>query len=87
MISGKTSFNLLHSSSCVMGDTPGAVDSAPTSITAAPCSIRSVACLIAALASKNLPPSENEFGVTFNIPTIFVVTAEYCKTLPNQKNS
>ncbi len=51
---------------------PGLVDSPPISIISAPsCSIF-FACSTADKTLLNLPPSENESGVTFNIPIIIV---------------
>src|ERR1041385_2351821 len=58
------------SSSAATGSEPGRVDSPPTSMMCAPsaaiCKPRSVALS----AVRNLPPSENESGVTFNTPMI-----------------
>jgi len=47
----------------------GRVDSPPTSMTSAPSLLICQALATAASASKCLPPSENESGVTFKIPS------------------
>src|SRR5215472_8437221 len=51
---------------------PGRVDSPPTSTISAPSSSRRSPCAIAASGEKCCPPSENESGVTFTIPTTAV---------------
>ncbi len=49
---------------------PGRVDSPPMSKISAPSEINFSACFKAASRSKNLPPSENESGVTLMMPII-----------------
>src|SRR3954451_5565754 len=56
------------SSSAPTGSAPGRVDSPPTSKIAAPSLTSSTPCAIAASASRYLPPSENESGVTLTTP-------------------
>ena len=68
MRSLSTGLSLRISSSAETGAEPGRVDSAPTSMTDAPWSAISSPCLTASSGSMNLPPSENESGVTFRIP-------------------
>jgi len=56
------------SCSTATGSAPGRVDSPPMSISSAPSAMRWRACASAAANSTCRPPSENESGVTFNIP-------------------
>src|ERR1700736_2635425 len=56
------------SSSAATGVCPGRVDSAPTSIMSAPSAASFSDCCMAASRLKNLPPSEKESGVMFNMP-------------------
>src|SRR3954464_12369895 len=57
-----------HSSSSDTGAAPGRVDSPPMSMMCAPSSASLRACAMAERASKNLPPSEKESGVTLTTP-------------------
>ncbi len=58
------------SSATSTGSAPGRVDSPPTSMMLAPLAIIFRASASACGAGKNLPPSENESGVTFRTPMI-----------------
>src|SRR5213083_1376061 len=58
-----------RSSSAGTGGAPGRVDSAPTSSIAAPSATISAAAAAARPGSRWRPPSENESGVAFRMPT------------------
>src|SRR5213594_230934 len=58
-----------RSSSAATGRAPGRVDSAPTSSIAAPSATISAAAAAARPGSRWRPPSENESGVAFRMPT------------------
>src|SRR5918995_3200693 len=60
-----------RSSSAGTGAAPGRVDSPPTSTIAAPSSTSRRAWRTASASSSNVPPSENESGVTLTTPMIW----------------
>ncbi|CAB4341785.1 unannotated protein [freshwater metagenome] len=68
-----TGITLFNSSSSLTRSAPGRVDSPPTSIMSAPSEINLRPWFTASLGSKNLPPSANESGVTFKIPSTKVL--------------
>ena len=76
MISSITGITLLISSSSLIGSAPGLVDSPPTSRISAPLSNNLIPCSTAFSFLKYFPPSENESGVTFRIPTVYARSKE-----------
>src|SRR4051812_25127932 len=72
---------MIRSNSCAAetGRAPGREDSPPTSMMSAPSSIKRRAWETADFASKNLPPSEKESGVTFTTP----MTSGFCRSKKN----
>ncbi len=72
-IASTTGNTLFNSSSTVIISCPGLVETPPTSIISTPSSIIAFTLVTADSTLLNFPPSENESGVTFNMPIIFVL--------------